>query len=137
VSARRPGDLRAWLAAVEARGALKHVSGADADFELGRIVEVNNSEAAPSALLFEDIRGYGSARLLASSPVELGKIPARQASMIPRDEVSVPGAYVACSGSRIPPSGPYHLLNTFPAVAASSRDDLEEVRRKWAALWKR
>ena len=72
---RYPGDLRTWLAAVEAAGELKHVSGADSQYEVGEITEINNGIPNPKALLFDAIKGVETGRVLtsaASNPVTLG-----------------------------------------------------------------
>src|SRR5258708_39447023 len=53
-----PLDLRTWLAEVEKLGELKHVHGADWNLELGAISELNVKKDLPSALLFDEIRGY-------------------------------------------------------------------------------
>ena len=63
---RRPGDLRAWLAIVEGKHALRHASGADAHLEIGRITEINNAEPSPKAILFENIPG-SEGRVLVSA----------------------------------------------------------------------
>ena len=63
---RNPGDLRAWLKAVEAKDALRKVSGANADLEIGRITEINNARPSPRALLFENIPGING-RVLTSA----------------------------------------------------------------------
>lgn len=61
-----PGDLRAFLDIIESRGALKCVSGADSNVEIGSITEVNNHHPNPAALLFENIPGYATGRVLSS-----------------------------------------------------------------------
>lgn len=63
---RYPGDLRAWLADVERRNLVKHVAGADPHLEIGIVTEINNAEAQPSALLFDEIPGC-TGRVLTSS----------------------------------------------------------------------
>ena len=50
-------DLRDWLKEVDALGQLKHVSGADANLEIGVITEVNGQRRGP-ALLFDNIPGF-------------------------------------------------------------------------------
>jgi len=72
---RWPGDLRAWLSTVEAQGELKRVPNADLVHELGEITEINNAVHNPKALLFENIIGAETGRVLtcaASNPVTLG-----------------------------------------------------------------
>ncbi len=72
----RPGDLRDWLAAVEAAGELRVVRGADWNLEIGTLCELDYRLPRPWALLFDDIPGYPSGwRLLAAacaSPARLG-----------------------------------------------------------------
>ena len=60
-------DLRSWPATVESFGELRHVKGAHWDVELGAIAELSYRTAAPKALLFEDIEGYASGRVLTGS----------------------------------------------------------------------
>ena len=67
---RLPGDLRAWLDAVEAKQALRRVSGASAHLEIGRITEINNTMPSPRALLFENIPDH-TGRVLTSSASSL------------------------------------------------------------------
>lgn len=63
---RYPGDLRSWIEAVDAKGALRRVAGASANLEIGRITEINNAMPLPKALLFEDIPDIDG-RVLVSS----------------------------------------------------------------------
>lgn len=70
------GDLRAWLEIVEARGALTRVSGADWNVEIGSITELNNQHANPTALLFDDIPGYASGRVLSSATSSVATVAA-------------------------------------------------------------
>jgi 4-hydroxy-3-polyprenylbenzoate decarboxylase len=63
---RQPGDLRSWLNAIEAKGQLTRVRGADAHLEIGEITEINNTVESPRALLFEGIPGV-EGRVLASA----------------------------------------------------------------------
>ena len=51
-------DLRAFIDRVEALGALRRLSGADARHEIGAVTEVAAGMADPPALLFDDIPGY-------------------------------------------------------------------------------
>jgi len=53
-------DLRDWLKAVESRGELKHVTGADWDLEMSSIVELVYREGndPKPAILFDEIPGY-------------------------------------------------------------------------------
>jgi len=51
-------DLRDWLAEAENVGQLRRVEGADWDLELGAITHLNNRRGAPTALLFDGIKGY-------------------------------------------------------------------------------
>jgi 4-hydroxy-3-polyprenylbenzoate decarboxylase len=57
-AARRPADLRAWVARIESLGELQRVSGADWRVEIGAISEINYRRKPPAALLFDDIVGY-------------------------------------------------------------------------------
>ena len=52
------GDLRDWLGEVEKEGQVRRVEGADWDLELGAITHLNNRRGAPTALLFDRIKGY-------------------------------------------------------------------------------
>jgi UbiD family decarboxylase len=52
------GDLREFLAGVEALGELKTVRKADWNLELGAITEISASAPNPPALLFDDIKDY-------------------------------------------------------------------------------
>jgi len=40
-----------------------------------------------------------------------------------------------CSRAIIDACRPFHQLKTFPAVAASSHEELAGTRKKWAGLW--
>ena len=53
-------DLREWLEAVESRGELLKISGAEHDLEMSSIAEivVRESKAPKPAILFDDIPGY-------------------------------------------------------------------------------
>ena len=57
-------DLRAFLAAVEEGGEVKHVAGAHWDRELGAVTEVLYREKVDKSplLLFDDVPGYGSGK---------------------------------------------------------------------------
>lgn len=72
----QPGDLRAWLAAVEALGELRVVRGAHWRLEIGALCELDYRLPTPWALLFDDIPDYPSGwRVLAgacASPARLG-----------------------------------------------------------------
>jgi UbiD family decarboxylase len=60
-------SLRSFIAAVESIGELREVRGASWDLELGAIAELSYRAAAPRALLFSDITGYSSGRVLTGS----------------------------------------------------------------------
>ncbi|MFI7675976.1 UbiD family decarboxylase [Actinophytocola sp. NPDC049390] len=60
-------DLRSWLAKVESFGELRHVRGAHWDTELGAIAELSYRTPDPKALLFDDIEGYATGRVLTGS----------------------------------------------------------------------
>ena len=51
-------SLRTWLREIESLGELNHVRGAHWDKELGAIAELSYRQAAPKALLFDEIVGY-------------------------------------------------------------------------------
>ena len=53
-------DLRDWLQAVEARGEVKHISGASWELEMSSIAELvlRGSKYPKPLLLFDDIPGY-------------------------------------------------------------------------------
>lgn len=53
-------DLRDWLKAVESRGELKHVTGADWELEMSSIVELVYREGKDPkpAILFDEVPGY-------------------------------------------------------------------------------
>ena len=57
-------DLRAFLAAVEEGGEVKHVAGAHWDRELGAVTEVLYREKVDKSplLLFDDVPGYGTGK---------------------------------------------------------------------------
>ena len=60
-------DLRSWLEKVESFGELRHVRGAHWDTELGAIAELSYRTPDPKALLFDDIEGYATGRVLTGS----------------------------------------------------------------------
>ncbi|MBB4909510.1 UbiD family decarboxylase [Actinophytocola algeriensis] len=60
-------DLRSWLEKVESFGELRHVLGAHWDTELGAIAELSYRTPEPKALLFDDIDGYATGRVLTGS----------------------------------------------------------------------
>ncbi|GGL00965.1 UbiD family decarboxylase [Mangrovihabitans endophyticus] len=60
-------SLRGFLAAVESFGELRAVRGAHWDLELGAIAELSYRAPRPRALLFSDIAGYPSGRVLTGS----------------------------------------------------------------------
>lgn len=62
-----PGDLRAWLEAIEREKALIRVKGADWNQEIGTLTEINNQRDEPVAMLFEEIRDYPTGRVLTSA----------------------------------------------------------------------
>ena len=68
---RRPGyvgDLRDWLAKVDALGELQAVSGADWNKEIGAISQINYKRSENPALLFDEIKDYSQGyRVLTSS----------------------------------------------------------------------
>ena len=55
-----PGDLRAWLRAVEDRGELRLVRGAHWRGEIGAASDLNLRARSPVALLFDDSVDYPS-----------------------------------------------------------------------------
>ena len=52
-------DLRDWLGAARQMGQVIDVPGAHWDLEIGAISQLNYRRTSPSALLFDDIAGYG------------------------------------------------------------------------------
>jgi 4-hydroxy-3-polyprenylbenzoate decarboxylase len=60
-------SLRSFIAAVESIGELRAVRGAHWDLELGAIAELSYRTASPRALLFTDVAGYPSGRVLTGS----------------------------------------------------------------------
>jgi UbiD family decarboxylase len=60
-------SLRSFIAAVESFGELREVRGAHWDLELGAIAELSYRAQRPRALLFSDITGYSSGRILTGS----------------------------------------------------------------------
>lgn len=70
-----PGDLRAWLAATRKRGEVREISGANWNLEIGDVSRVNYTLDQPRALLFTDISGYPTGRVVTgtiSTPRRLG-----------------------------------------------------------------
>jgi UbiD family decarboxylase len=68
-------DLREWIARVDELGELTRVEGADANLELGGIVDLYQWEMGNPALLFDHIRGYRPGhRLLANVFTSLPRI---------------------------------------------------------------
>ena len=62
------GDLREWLAKVDALGELQPVPGADWNKEIGAISQINYQRSENPALLFDDIKDYSRGyRVLTSS----------------------------------------------------------------------
>src|SRR6266516_3383721 len=55
-----PGDLRAWLRAVEDRGELRLVRAARGRGEIGAASDLNLRAGSPAALLFDAIVDYPS-----------------------------------------------------------------------------
>ena len=51
-------DLREAIERLERAGELRRIRGADWKLEMGALAEIVYREAAPPALLFEDIPGY-------------------------------------------------------------------------------
>lgn len=60
-------DLRTWLEAADQAGELEHVAGADAVLEIGAASQLNYRRKHPRALLFDEIKGYDSGRVLTAS----------------------------------------------------------------------
>ena len=60
-------SLRSFIAAVESIGELREVRGAHWDLELGAIAELSYRTASPRSLLFSDVVGYPSGRVLTGS----------------------------------------------------------------------
>jgi UbiD family decarboxylase len=60
-------SLRSFIAAVETFGELREVRGAHWDLELGAIAELSYRARRPRTLLFSDITGYSSGRVLTGS----------------------------------------------------------------------
>jgi len=60
-------SLRSFIAAVESIGELRTVRGANWDLELGAIAELSYRAPSPRALLFTDVVGYPSGRVLTGS----------------------------------------------------------------------
>lgn len=60
-------SLRTFLSEVEHKGELRHVRGAHWDLELGAIAELSYRLPEPPALLFEEVTGYSSGRVLTGS----------------------------------------------------------------------
>jgi UbiD family decarboxylase len=60
-------SLRAFIAKVESFGELRDVRGAHWDLEIGAIAELSYRARRPRALLFSDITGYPSGRVLTGS----------------------------------------------------------------------
>jgi len=50
-------DLREWLAAVEAKGDLKVVKGANWHTDIGQVVEVMCHDEGTPSILFDDVEG--------------------------------------------------------------------------------
>ncbi|WP_312033863.1 UbiD family decarboxylase [Actinoplanes sp. TBRC 11911] len=67
-------SLRSFLDEVDARGELREVRGAHWDLELGAIAELSYRLAMPPALLFRDITGYPSGRVLTGSTGSPGRL---------------------------------------------------------------
>jgi UbiD family decarboxylase len=51
-------DLREWLVQAEKSGQLQHITGADANLEIGAAGQLNYRRRRPRALLFDEITGY-------------------------------------------------------------------------------
>ena len=60
-------SLRAFISTVESFGELREVRGAHWDLELGAIAELSYRARRPRALLFSEITGYPSGRVLTGS----------------------------------------------------------------------
>lgn len=61
-------DLRAFVDAVDRRGDLHRLEGADWDLEIGAITEIVASREAGPALLFDDVTGYPADHRLLANP---------------------------------------------------------------------
>ena len=55
-------DLRSWLALARDMGEVRELDGASWDLEIGAASELNYKSPSPSALLFDNIDGYGPGR---------------------------------------------------------------------------
>jgi UbiD family decarboxylase len=55
-------DLRSWLALARDMGEVSDIDGASWDLEIGAASELNYKRPSPSALLFDNITGYGPGR---------------------------------------------------------------------------
>ena len=68
-------DLRSWLAAVDELGELERIEGADWDLEVGCAAALNAQGKNPSALIFDNIKGYPAGyRVLTSTLTKPSRI---------------------------------------------------------------
>jgi 4-hydroxy-3-polyprenylbenzoate decarboxylase len=64
-------DLREFIAQVEGIGMLRHIKGADPDFEVGAITEVAAGKQEGPALLFDELKGFKKGfRIFTNSTVQ-------------------------------------------------------------------
>src|SRR5438105_9511604 len=62
-------DLREWIQAIEARGELVRIAGADPKTEIGAIVSALARERNRPAVLFERIKGDASSARILGNPM--------------------------------------------------------------------
>src|SRR2546430_2710579 len=62
-------DPREWIQAIEARGELLRIAGADKDTEIGAIVSALARERNRPAVLFERIKGDASTARILGNPM--------------------------------------------------------------------
>src|SRR5262245_12917158 len=60
-------SLRSYLSEVEKIGELREARGADWDLEIGAIAELSYRSPHPKALLFSEVPGYPTGRVLTGS----------------------------------------------------------------------
>ena len=65
-------DLRDWLAAIDTKGELKKLNGADWNLEIGVLTELFAERQGP-ALLFDEIRGYAKGKRVLSNALVSGR----------------------------------------------------------------
>lgn len=116
-------DLRVWLDEVERIGELKRVDGADWNLEIGVISELNVKKEKHSALLFDQIPGYGEGfRVLTCSTSS----PARLASILRLDGGATHQSLV--QGLRSKPKQWQDLSSEFKPITVSSGPVFENVQ---------